>query len=38
LDGEEVIIASQGMAQVKLMPCASAAGLKGLGALAAASP
>ena len=38
LAGEEVIIASHGKAQVKLVPCASAAGLKQLGALAAASP
>ena len=38
LAGEEVIIASHGKAQVKLVPCASAAGLKRLGALAAASP
>jgi prevent-host-death family protein len=38
LAGEEVIIASHGKAQVKLVPCASAAGLKHLGALAAASP
>ncbi len=28
LAGEEVIIASHGKAQVKLVPCASAAGLK----------
>ena len=38
LAGEEVIIASHGNAQVKLVPCASAAGLKRLGPLAAASP
>jgi prevent-host-death family protein len=38
LAGEEVIIASHGKAQVKLVPYASAAGLKQLGALAAASP
>ena len=38
LAGEEVIIASHGKAQVKLVPCASDAGLKQLGALAAASP
>ena len=38
LAGEEVIIAIHGKAQVKLVPCASAAGLKRLGALAAASP
>ncbi|MEB3361775.1 MAG: hypothetical protein VKI42_06580 [Synechococcaceae cyanobacterium] len=38
LAGEEVIIASHGKAQVKLVPCASPAGLKRLGALAAASP
>ena len=38
LAGEEVIIASHGKAQVKLVPCASAAGLKQLGALGAASP
>ena len=37
LAGEEVIIASHGKAQVKLVPCAAAAGLKRLGALAAAS-
>jgi prevent-host-death family protein len=37
LAGEEVIIASHGKAQVKLVPCASAAGLKRLGALAAVS-
>ncbi|MFM9087041.1 MAG: hypothetical protein ACKOPT_02645 [Cyanobium sp.] len=36
LCGEEVIIASHGKAQVKLEPCAAAAGLKQLGALAAA--
>ena len=35
--GEEVIIASHGIAQVRLVPCA-AAGLKRPGALAAASP
>jgi antitoxin (DNA-binding transcriptional repressor) of toxin-antitoxin stability system len=38
LAGEEVIIACHGKAQVKLVPCAEAAGLKQLGALAAASP
>ena len=38
LAGEEVIIASHGKAQVTLVPCASAAGLKHPGALAAASP
>lgn len=37
LAGEEVIIACHGKAQVKLVPCAEA-GLKQLGALAAASP
>lgn len=37
--GEEVIIASHGIAQVRLVPCAAAAsGLKRPGALAAASP
>lgn len=36
--GEEVIIASHGTAQVRLVPCPSAAGLKRPGALAAASP
>ena len=34
LAGEEVIIASHGKAQVKLVPCASAAGLRQPGALA----
>lgn len=38
LAGEEVIIASHGKAQVKLVPCTAAAGLKRPGALAAASP
>ncbi len=38
LAGEEVIIACHGNAQVKLVPCAEAAGLKQLGSLAAASP
>jgi len=38
LAGEEVIIASHGKAQVKLVPCASAAVFKLLGARAAASP
>ena len=38
LAGEEVIIASHGKAQVTLVPCASAAGLKHPGGLAAASP
>jgi prevent-host-death family protein len=38
LAGEEVIIASHGKAQVKLVPCASAAGLKRPGALVGASP
>ena len=33
-----MIIVSQGKAQVKLVPCTSAAGLKPLGGLAAASP
>jgi prevent-host-death family protein len=37
LAGEEVIIASHGKAQVKLVPCASAAGLKEPGGLAALS-
>jgi len=37
LAGEEVIIACHDKAQVKLVPCAEAAGLKQLGALAAAS-
>ena len=36
--GEEVIIASHGIAQVRLVPSAAAAGLKRPGALAAASP
>jgi prevent-host-death family protein len=38
LAGEEVIIASHGSPQVKLVPCASADGLKRPGALAAALP
>ena len=38
LAGEEVIIASHGRAQVRLVPCTSAAGLKRPGALVAASP
>jgi antitoxin (DNA-binding transcriptional repressor) of toxin-antitoxin stability system len=38
LAGEEVIIASHGKAQVKLVPCRAAAGLKQLGGLATASP
>lgn len=38
LAGEEVIIASHGKAQVKLVPCMSAPGLKGQGALVGASP
>jgi prevent-host-death family protein len=38
LAGEEVIIASHGKAQVKLVPCASVAGLRRPGALAATSP
>ena len=37
LAGEEVIIASHGKAQVKLVPCAGAAGLKQPGGLAALS-
>jgi prevent-host-death family protein len=37
LAGEEVIIASHGNPQVKLVPCAAADGLKRPGALAAAS-
>ncbi len=37
LAGEEVIIASHGKAQVKLVPCTSAAGLKEPGGLAALS-
>ena len=37
LAGEEVIIASHGKAQVKLVPCASAAGLKEPGGLATLS-
>ena len=36
--GEEVIIAGHGKAQVKLVPCTSAAGLKQLGGLAASLP
>lgn len=38
LAGEKVIITCHCKAQVKFMPCAEAAGLKQLGALAAASP
>lgn len=38
LSGEEVIIASHGKAQVKLVPCVSSAGLKRPGALAVACP
>ena len=38
LAGEEVIIASHGKAQVKLVPCGVAAGLQGQGALADALP
>lgn len=38
LAGEEVIIASHGKAQVKLVPCAVVAGLRRPGALAAAFP
>lgn len=37
LAGEEVIIASHGRAQVKLVPCAAAVGLQRPGALASAS-
>ena len=37
LAGEEVIIASHGKAQVKLVPCAAAAGLKEPGSLSALS-
>ena len=37
LAGEEVIIASHGKAQVKLVPCAAAAGLKEPGGLSALS-
>jgi prevent-host-death family protein len=37
LAGEEVIIASHGKAQVKLVPCAAAAGLKQPGELSALS-
>ena len=37
LAGEEVIIASHGKAQVKLVPCAAAAGLKDPGGLSALS-
>jgi prevent-host-death family protein len=37
LAGEEVIIASHGKAQVRLVPCAAAAGLKRPGGLAALS-
>ncbi|CRY91223.1 antitoxin Phd_YefM, type II toxin-antitoxin system family protein [Synechococcus sp. WH 8103] len=36
--GEEVVIVIHGKAQVTLVPCTSAAGLKPLGGLAAASP
>jgi len=38
LAGEEVIIASHGKAQVKLVPCTAVTGLKRPGALAAAAP
>jgi prevent-host-death family protein len=38
LAGEEVMIASHGNPQVKLVPCAAADGLKLPGALAAALP
>ncbi len=38
LAGEEVIIASHGSPQVKLVPCAAGEGLKRPGALAAALP
>ena len=38
LEGEEVIITSYRKAQMELVPCTSAAGLKQLGGLAAASP
>ena len=38
LAAEEVIIASHGKPQVKLVACAAAAGLKHPGGLAAASP
>jgi antitoxin (DNA-binding transcriptional repressor) of toxin-antitoxin stability system len=38
LSGEEVIIASHGKAQVKLVPCVSGAGLKRPGSLAVACP
>lgn len=38
LAGEEVIIASHGKAQVKLVPCVPAAGLRQPGALAGLSP
>jgi prevent-host-death family protein len=38
LAGEEVIIASHGKAQVKLVPCTAATGLQRPGALAAALP
>ncbi len=38
LAGEEVIIASHGKAQVRLVPCTSGAGLKRPGALLGASP
>jgi prevent-host-death family protein len=37
LAGEDVIIASHGKAQVKLVPCAAAAGLKQPGGLSALS-
>jgi len=37
LAGEEVIIASHGKAQVKLVPCAAAAGLKEPGSLSGLS-
>jgi prevent-host-death family protein len=38
LAGEEVIIASHGKAQVRLVPCAAEAGLRRRGALASSTP
>ena len=38
LAGEEVVIASHGKAQVKLVPCAACSGLKHQGALLQARP
>jgi prevent-host-death family protein len=38
LAGEEVIIASHGKPQVKLVPCRSSPGLRGAGSLSAVRP